>query len=225
MNAEPMLELAGRLTKILVPGDLDETLSRITAAAVAVLPEVEYASITVKHSDGGLETVAPTDDLLRDVDAAQYELREGPCYYAATDTIHVVSPDLATDPRFPRYAEVAIGAGLRAQAGLRLYDAARSQGALNLYSRTTGSFRNLDTLGALFTHQSAMAIGYAYEIQNLNEAVRTRGVIGQAVGIVMERYQLSEDRAFAFLVRLSQQANLKLRKVAEQIVATVSGGT
>jgi AmiR/NasT family two-component response regulator len=64
-----------------------------------------------------------------------------------------------------------------------------------------------------------MAIGYAREIHNLQDAVRTRGLIGNAVGIIMERYQLSDDRAFAFLTRLSQDGNVKLRVVAEQIVA------
>jgi hypothetical protein len=187
---------------------------------VAVLPSVEFASITVLHADGRIETVAPTDDLLWGVDAAQYELREGPCYDAAADAVHVVSPDLANDPRFPRYAATAVAAGIHAQAGLRLFDAPKSRGALNLYARETGAFEDLGMLGTLFQHQSAMAIDYAREIQNLREAVRTRGMIGQAVGIVMERYKLTDERAFAFLTRLSQHGNLKLRAIAEQIIAT-----
>lgn len=225
MNEEPLVETARRLAKTLEPGDLDQTLSRITAAAVEMLPEVEYASITVKHADDRLETVAPTDDLLWGVDAAQYELREGPCYEAAADTVHISSPNLAADPRFPRYAAVAVAAGIHAQAGLRLFDAPKSQGALNLYARTVGAFEDLGTLSTLFTHQAAVAIGYAREIANLQEAVRTRGVIGQAVGMVMERYKLSDQRAFAFLTRLSQHNNVKLRTVAEQIVADQQNNT
>jgi hypothetical protein len=209
-----------QLSKSLTPGDLDHILSRITQAAVEVLPNVEFASITILHADGRLETVAPTDDLLWGVDAAQYELREGPCYDAAADAVHVVSPDLATDPRFPRYAATAVAAGINAQAGIRLFDAPKSRGALNLYARAIGAFEDLGMLGALFRHQSAMAIDYAREIQNLREAVRTRGMIGQAVGIVMERYKLTDERAFAFLTRLSQHGNLKLRTIAEQIVET-----
>ncbi|GAA1158401.1 GAF and ANTAR domain-containing protein [Kribbella jejuensis] len=211
---------AEHLAKVLTPGDLDHTLSRITAAAVEVLPEVDYASITVLHADGRLETVAPTDDLLWGVDAAQYELREGPCYDAAADSVHVVSPNLDDDPRFPRYAATAVAAGIEAQAGIRLFDAPKSRGALNLYARKAGAFGDLGALGELFKHQAALAIGYAQEIQNLQEAVRTRGLIGNAVGIVMERYKLTDDRAFAFLTRLSQDGNVKLRAVAEQIVAT-----
>jgi len=218
MDDSGLLEVAGRLSKSLTPGDLDHTLSRITAAAVEVLPLVEYASFTLKHSDGRVETAAPTDDLLWGVDAAQYELQEGPCYEAATETAHVISSDLAADTRFPRYAATAVAAGIRAQAGLRLFDAPRSQGALNLYSSKPGAFDDLGSLGLLFTHQSALAIGYAQEINNLQDAIQTRQLIGQAVGIVMERYRLNDQRAFAFLTRLSQHGNVKLRRLAENLV-------
>ena len=216
-----MIDVARRLSVMMTPGDLDHTLAQITAAAVEVLPEVAYASITVLHSDGRLETAAPTDDLLLGIDAAQYQLREGPCYQAATDTDQIVSPDLSTDERFPQYAVVAVAAGIRAQTGIRLFDAPKSQGALNLYSLQVGAFEDADSVQELFNHQSAQAIRYAQEIHNLQETVRTRGLIGRAVGIVMERYGLNEQRAFAFLTRLSQHGNIKLRTIAQQLVESV----
>ena len=223
MNEDRLLNLAQRLVQTLTPGDLDHTLSRITAAAVEALPETDYASITILHADGRLETVAPTDELLWGVDAAQYELREGPCYEAASDAVHIASPDLANDERFPRYAANAVAAGLRAQAGISLFAAPKSRGALNLYAEEVGAFRDLGALGELFRHQAAMAIDYAREIQNLREAVRTRTMIGTAVGIVMERYHLTDDRAFAFLTRLSQDGNVKLREVARRLIAATRG--
>ena len=216
---ERLVDLAQRLAQRLPPGDLDQTLAAITAAAVAVLPEVTMSSISVKHADGSLETVAPTHELLRDVDAVQYELREGPCYEAAADTANVVASYLASDERFPRYRRAALDAGIRAQVGIRLFDARSSQAALNLYSDKAGAFQDLGSLGDLFREQSAMALAYAHEIQNLRDAVSTRQLIGQAVGVVMERYQLNDQRAFAFLARLSQTRNTKLRVVAEELVA------
>jgi len=223
VNEDRLLNLAQRLVQTLTPGDLDHTLSRITAAAVEALPETDYASITILHADGRLETVAPTAELLWGVDAAQYELREGPCYEAASDAVHIASPDLANDERFPRYAANAVAAGLRAQAGIALFAAPKSRGALNLYAEEVGAFRDLGALGELFRHQAAMAIDYAREIQNLREAVRTRTMIGTAVGIVMERYHLTDDRAFAFLTRLSQDGNVKLREVARRLIAATRG--
>lgn len=224
MEHERILDVARRLTEALAPSDLDDTLARITAAAVDVLPDVHYASITIKRSDGRLETVAPTADLLLPLDAAQYELQEGPCYYAAVESVHITSPDLAADQRFPKYASVAVASGIHAQAGLQLFDAKDAQGALNLYSEKLGAFADLGLLGPLFAHQSAMAIGYAREIDSVQDALHSRGIIGQAVGILMERFRLGDARAFGLLVRLSQHQNVKLRLLAEDLVARSSAG-
>jgi GAF domain-containing protein len=202
-----------------LPDDLDAALSGITAAAVEVIPSVSYASITVKHADGTLETVAPTTQLILELDAAQYELQEGPCYDAATSTVHVISPKLAADERFPRYGEIAVNAGIRAQAGIRLFETGAATGALNLYSLEVGAFEDLGILGDLFAHQAGMAIDYAREVENLQAAVEARSVIGRAVGIIMERFSLSDARAFAFLVRRSQQENIKVRKLAEDFIS------
>jgi hypothetical protein len=221
MNDEHAVDLLGRLAERFTPGDLDHTLEQVTAAAVEVLPGVHYASITVRHADGRLETAAPTDQMLLGLDAAQYELHEGPCYDAAVDSAFVASPHLAADERFPRYGALAVQAGIKAQAGLRLFETPRpsAQAALNLYSRDVGSFDDMSIVAQLFVHQSAMALDYAREIENLQQAMKTRQLIGRAVGIAMERYQLTEERAFAFLARVSQTRNVKLRAVAEELVA------
>lgn len=216
---EHLVESAQRLSKTMTPGDLDHTLHRITAAAVEVLPDADFASITVRHEGGSLVTVAATDDRVLPLDRAQYDLQEGPCYDAAVNTAHVTAPHLAEDERFPRYAPVAVAAGIQAQMAFRLFDTPTSQGALNLYSRSDGAFEDMGTLGSLFTHQSAMAIAYAQEIQDLHDAALARETVGQAIGIVMERYELVDERAFAFLTRLSQHRGIPLRLVAEQIIA------
>lgn len=103
--------------------------------------------------------------------------------------------------------------------GVRLFDGDRSQGALDRYSERTGAFADLGSLADLFREQSAMALGYAHEVSSLREAVKTRQLIGQAVGVTMLRYGLNDQRAFAFLARLSQARNVKLRVVAEEILA------
>jgi hypothetical protein len=218
MSDETVYESMDRVRRSLTPGDLDHTLRQIVSAAVEVLPDVDYASITVRHDDGRLETKQPSDEGLLALDAAQYELGEGPCYDAATDSVHVVSPELEHDERFPRYSVVAVEAGIQAQAGLRLFDTPRAQGALNLYSRRAGAFADLDSLRDLFVHQAGVAVAYAHEVRDLNEALETRRTIGQAIGILMERYELTEERAFAFLTRLSSHRNVKLRLVAQELV-------
>ncbi len=223
MDTDPEILKASRhLSEALAPGDLDATLGSITRAAVEVVPNVAFASITVKHGDGRLSTSAPTDPSVLALDAAQYKFQEGPCYEAATETVHVTSPYLADDERFPRYAPIAVAAGIQAQAGIRLFDGPDSNGALNLYSLQRGSFEDLDMLGQLFVHQSAVALAYARQVTQLQEAVRTRQLIGQAVGVTMERFGLDDARAFAFLTRLSQDSNIKLRVIAERLLDEVN---
>lgn len=214
-----ILDVSAALARALRPADLDQTLRNITEAAVQVLPQVDHASITIRRADGRLDSRAVTDDLLLDLDAKQYEWREGPCYDGATDWPHAISSDLEHDERYPRYGPAAVAAGIRSQAGLRLYENPRSVGALNLYSRSVGALDDLRTLSALFAHQAAVAIAYAGEMQDIDEAVRARTMIGQAVGVVMERYGLTDDRAFAFLTRLAAHRNVTLRLVAQEIVA------
>jgi hypothetical protein len=218
-----LVKSAEELASTLSPVDLDQTLRRITAAAVEALPDVDYASITVHHADGTLETVAPTDESLCDLDGTQYELEEGPCFEAACRTGYISSPDLANDERFPEYAPHAVALGLLSQAGIRLFDAPTSQAALNLYSRRAGAFTDFESLAALFTRQSAQVIEYAEEIQHLNEAARTRDLVGRAVGIAMERYGLSDHRAFALLTRLSKHHAVALPVVAQAVVSASEG--
>jgi GAF domain-containing protein len=216
---EPLLQSAQDLAAMLRPGDLDATLEQITQAAVRLLPNVQYSSITVLTPDG-LTTAAPTEERLLRLDEEQYQLREGPCFDAAQDesAAHIISANLPADERFPRYGPAAARQGIRSQVGLRLFDSGRSQGALNLYSTRVGAFEDITSLSTLFAGQAGQAIAFAYEITNLKEALQTRTVIGQATGIMMQRLGLSEERAFAFLKRLSSERNTKMRVLSQELV-------
>lgn len=56
------------------------------------------------------------------------------------------------------------------------------------------------------------------EAATLKDALQSRLQIGQAQGLMMARYTLNADQAFALLVRFSQSANVKLRDVAARLV-------
>ena len=219
MDRADLLDTARRLARSLAPGDLDQTLRRITSAAVDELPQVTSASITIRTSDGRLRTVAETDPVLVDIDRKQYELRDGPCFHASVDELVVLAPDLEHDERWPGYAAVAVAAGLRSQVGLRLFEHADSVGSLNLYSDEVGAFSDLGELEDLFLHEAVTAIGYAHEADNVKIAARARLDIGQAVGITMERYELTDERAFALLVRTSEHRGVTVHLVAQEILA------
>lgn len=206
------------------PGDLGQALDRIVTAASDTIPGADYASITVRHADGSLETTASTHSLVDLADELQYTLLEGPCYDAVTDDTLTYSRDLSADTEWPSFGPQVAKMGLLSQMAIRLTPPGDSAMGLNLYSRTRNAFEGTEGLPQLFASHARVALGYASELQSLHGAVGTRETIGKAIGILMVRYELSDERAFEFLIRLSQNSNTKLRDVAKEIVDTAPAG-
>ncbi len=205
------------------PHDITETLSMLTASAQESVPGVDYVSITIREGRGRFRTLAPTDPLATTIDDLQYELRQGPCYEAAIQGLSAVhAADLANDERWPEYGPRAAELGVGAQLGLSLAADERSHAALNLYSTRVGGLDDAVDLAELFASHAALVMGYARTVKDLDEVIASRTVIGQAIGILMERYDLDEDRAFGFLTRVSQTSNVKLRQVAKELVEAVN---
>jgi GAF domain-containing protein len=107
-----------------------------------------------------------------------------------------------------------------AQFALRLYVDEHTLGALNMYSTISETIGE-DTrhMADLFATHAALALGRSRREQQLDTALQTRKLIGQATGIVMQRYGLNEHRAFAYLVRVSSTSNTKLHDIAAHLVA------
>ena len=212
-----MAELAAAID---TPSDPEQTLLVLTSGAVDAVHGADYASISARRPNGALETVAATDPLIERLDARQYELHEGPCYAAATAETMLVSYDLRRDPRWPNYGPAAAEAGVHAQLAVLLTENGRTRTALNLYAARPHEFDADDVETAeLFASHAAVAMGFVRAVSTLSQAVASRQAVGMALGVVMERYQIDSERAFAFLARSSQQTNIKLRDVAAQIVA------
>jgi GAF domain-containing protein len=198
---------------------LEAALRGLADSAAGNIPGADFASITVARPDETLHTAAATDPLAQHTDAIQYELREGPCYAAVTDERLVLVNDLAASSEFPRYGPRAAELGIGSQAAIQLSHNGEKAG-LNLYSRTPRAFdRSTVQVAELFATQAGALLQYAEQVEQLSEALHTRTDIGTAVGIVMERYHLDKDRAFAFMVRNSNQRNIKIRSLAQQIIA------
>ncbi|HWI44071.1 MAG TPA: GAF and ANTAR domain-containing protein [Nocardioides sp.] len=201
------------------PRSLDETLDAVVHAAQQTVPGFEYVGISIAHSNGEIETRAGTGQLVWELDDLQYKLQEGPCYAAIREEPLMLLEDASTDERWPRYLPKAREKGLRSQLGLRLHTEEGTLGGLNFYStRSTGIDPDALQLAELFATHAAIALGRARYEHQLNESVSSRQVIGTAIGMLMERYRLPEERAFDFLVRASTTSNIKLRAIAQEIV-------
>jgi GAF domain-containing protein len=211
--------LADAARAIHSPRSLDETLDAIVHAARETVPGFEHVGISVVRRSGEIETRAGTGPIVWDLDALQVELGEGPCLDAVNEDPVILVEQAADDDRWPTYLPRAVEKGLRAQLGLRLYNDDQTLGALNFYSTDAGRVDpDAVQIAELFATHAGIAIGCARQAHQLNESVSSRQVIGTAVGLMMERYQLTEDRAFQFLVRASTTSNIKLRAIAEGVV-------
>ncbi len=206
-------------TQIHAPRSLHETLAAIVQAAKTAVPGFDHAGISIRHADGRIETLALTDQLVQDLDDEQYRLDQGPCVDAIRGGEVVVVERASHDHRWPDYMPAAVERGLRAQLAICLEVDGKSFGGLNLYSTTTSEVDpEAVHVAHLFATHAALALGWVRHDEQLNQALVTRKMIGQAIGIIVERYRIDEDRAFHFLLRTSSHGNIKLREVARGVV-------
>lgn len=212
-----MLQSSNELT------DTDAALALITQATKDCIPGVDAVSMSLRRDDGGFETRAETDQLACDGDLIQYEFGEGPCVDAASGEQMVYSGRVSNDGRWRRYGPRAADLGVVSQLALEMYSGDRIYGGLNLYATSQDVFdEEARSVAGLFANQGATAMGQASLVQRLNQALESRKVIGQALGLISERYGVDENRAFGVLTRFSQTSNTKLRVVAADIVATAN---
>lgn len=211
--------LAQAATAMAVRGNPADTLHAIVLAARAAVPGFDEVSATVVAADGAITTVAATNNVVRDLDSLQYELGEGPCLSALHDRELVLAQRLGQERRWPRYTPRAAEAGIRSQMAVHLAADDEVLGSLNFYStvRDTidpGAFHR----ASLFATHAALALGYARRLEAVHASARTHRLIGQAIGMLVERFEIDDDRAFYYLVRVASAGGLELRQVAREVV-------
>jgi GAF domain-containing protein len=212
-----LLEAAREISR---PRDLQTTLNTIVTTAALSLPGIDHVGITIARSDGSMETKASSDTFVTELDELQYELGEGPCVHAITEEAVTTVDWAARDRRWPRFMPLAVAKGLRSQMGMRLYSERDTLGGLNMYSTSSDTIDPAAVyMAELFAAHASLMLGHARREEQLSTAMATRKVIGQSIGILMERHALDEDGAFAYLTRVSSHTNVKLRMVAAEIVA------
>lgn len=203
---------------------VDENTTEDTAATIVEIAlhtiDCDYAGLTI-FDRNGFSTLAPSDPIVERLDKLQYHLQQGPCVQAAWDADTYVSNDLICDPRWPDWGKRAAEEGVHSMLATRLVTGDHTLGALNLYSRALRDFTADDRdFAQVFAVHATSALLAVRERENLLVAVDARTLIGQAQGILMERFDIDAERAFGVLRRYSQTRNLKLRVVAEDVIAS-----
>ena len=204
---------------------LDEALGRLSAAAVRLIDGCDMASVSLLDR-GTIRTVGATSKVAEQGDLIQYDTGQGPCLEAATEQRLVYTPDLTADGRWPEFskrvsAELEVCSMLACRLQVRRDRGEVVLGALNMYALAPEAFSDDDTLVAvLLASHSSVVIDASLRQDSLRSAMESRDVIGQAKGILMERYKISQEDAFGRLHTASQSMNRKLRDLAELVATT-----
>ncbi|WP_370329437.1 GAF and ANTAR domain-containing protein [Mycolicibacterium hippocampi] len=227
MNDKAGLEAAHLRVAELVQGlhsrpdtDSDTVVAELAEHAAVEIPGAQYAGITLTRSAKKVDTPAASHHWPLLLDKIQERHQEGPCLTAAWDEkiIHVV--DLETDERFPKYRRDALAeTPIRSIMAFQMFIAGETVGALNVFSEQPGAFTaDSRDLGRVFAAHSSVAWNSARRDEQFRRALSSRDIIGQAKGMIMERYGVNAVQAFELLRKLSQDSNVPLIKVATNLV-------
>jgi GAF domain-containing protein len=225
MTEHPNHDLAVRMAELArtaaMPRSVDEVLSDVTAAAVELIPGVDTAGVLLISKGGNFESLAGTSDLPHELDELQCTFKEGPCMEAALKETIVRTDDFRDEKRWPAYSRAVVDIGVLSGLSFKLYTADRTAGALNLFGFKPKVWdTEAETIGTVLAAHAAAAIVASRHGEQLESALTTRDRIGQAKGIIMERFGVDDLKAFNMMRQLSQDSNAKLVDIAERVIAT-----
>jgi GAF domain-containing protein len=169
------------------------------------------------------EPVAMTDPGLADLYDAQIAAGAGPLITTIQQETAISIPDVVTETRWSSaWADRVAAAGYRSAAHLPLSIGRRkAEAVLSLFGEHPQAFDSDDLAVAhILARHASVAIAAARNEATLAGAADARKLVGQAQGILMERFDLDADRAFEVLKHYSQDHNRKLRDVAEVLITT-----
>jgi hypothetical protein len=185
------------------------------------MPGCDYAGVSWLQEGQPIETLASTDEIAALLDRAQFELGEGPAVESLWDGETCWIEDMQAETRWPRFTVRAAELGVRSMLSCQLLSPRQTSAALNLYARQTAALdEDSAAIVQVFAAHASIALTHRRTESGLRSAVETRGTIGQAIGILIERHKVSPERAFDLLVRASQRSHVKLRDLATYVVET-----
>ena len=199
---------------------IDTLLLAVTRQAVGMLDEVDHAGVTLVDRRGRVHSTAATGPIPTRIDELQDTHQQGPCLQTIREHMTIRVKDFGSEERWPSFVEDLLAqTPVRSSLSVLLYTEYSKLGALNLYAEEAGVFDDSieDRTAALGAH-AAIALSAARRSEQFHSALFTRDAIGQAKGIIMERYKIGAGPAFELLTRLSQDSNTPLAQIAQELI-------
>jgi GAF domain-containing protein len=199
---------------------IEETIDAVVEFAIQAL-DCSYAGVAIAGRGRKPEIPAVTDPVVAEIYQLQLARGDGPLTVCMNERVPVLISDTATDDRWPDWAAQVRALGVRSVFDVPLNTAAGTVGVMGLYSSNPDAFSSDDqAIAHILARHATVAVAKARHDATMIQAIDARKLVGQAMGILMERFDLDGDRAFEVLKRYSQDNNLKLRDVANHLVHT-----
>jgi transcriptional regulator with GAF, ATPase, and Fis domain len=203
---------------------LEATLSRILGFATQLIHAADGGVLTLL--DGGPGVTVSTDALVAAAEQARLEAVEGPSVTVVAAQRVVVSGSLGTDRAWPKFGGRAARLGIHSALSVPLTLNETMLGVMTLYARARNAFGPGDAVVAQDYARPAAAVARnahvlarsEVQINQLNEALRIRPVIDQAIGIIRLRTGKSAAEAFQRLCEISNAEHIKVSDVARDMV-------
>jgi GAF domain-containing protein len=193
-------------------------LEHVVASAASSLG-FDMGGVCLVSSPDRLETVALTHETVEKVDALQSEYGEGPAAAVSIDLECLAVGNLSLESRWPSWTPAVVALGIRSLLAVRLHPPSPARGCLALYAtRPRTADRDDVAVAHIFASHASLAFASDRREAELWRAIDARHLIGQAQGILMERFDIDATQAFGVLRRYSNDRNVKLRVIAEWII-------
>jgi transcriptional regulator with GAF, ATPase, and Fis domain len=200
--------------------DVESVLEELTENAARSVPAAQYAGITIATRDGKVKTAWATGQPPALLDEIQQRYQEGPCLSAAWEQHMIRIDDISQEQRWPSYCRDALQqTPIRSILSFQLFGDHHTMGALNFYAEKPGVFDDEAVeLGLVVATHTALAWNLVRRDEQFRSALASRDIIGQAKGMIMERFKINAVQAFELLKRLSQNSNTAVAVVARELV-------
>ena len=220
--AQALVEFIGDLTR---QHTVEAVLNNLADYCLRILPADGVGVLLLEEQQ---LTVATTNSDVGDaVESLEVELEEGPCVECVRVGHQVLVPDLAAAAdRYPRFVPRALEAGAHAIHALPMTGHGELVGSLNIVSLKPHELSETELSTARML--ADVAVSYIFAVQlheetsrlagQLQNALDTRVLFEQAMGMLAERHGMTLADAFDRLRRHARNASTPVREIARQVV-------
>lgn len=197
----------------------EPTAAKFADLAVRYIGGVDAAGALLLLGRGDWQPVSEPDEPAAFIEKRHIDLGEGPATQAARDQQTVRIPDLATETRWPEFTDSLVDLPVRSMVCLPLYTHIHSWGALMLLANRPDQLDcEAEEAGTILAAHMAMMLDALHQDRHYRSALGSRDIIGQAKGVLMERFGVDAMAAFALLTRLADESHRPVVVVAKDFL-------